>query len=119
MSDTEPRQLADGELRRLGARAKAASRVLAAASTAQKDAALRVAADLLEARTDDLLSANAGDTARAEAAGTTAMVVDRLRLTAARIAGMAGGLRQVAALADPVGEVVDGWVRPNGLRIRR
>src|ERR1700676_4382688 len=119
MSDTEPRQLADGELRRLGARAKAASRVLAAASTAQKDAALRVAADLLEARTDDLLSANAGDTARAEAAGTTAVVVDRLRLTAARIAGMAGGLRQVAALADPVGEVVDGWVRPNGLRIRR
>jgi glutamate-5-semialdehyde dehydrogenase len=107
------------DLRLLGNRAKAASRVLAGASTEQKDAALRAAADLLEARADELLAANAVDVDRATAAGTTSTVVDRLRLTGARIAGMAGGLRQVAALADPVGEIVDGWVRPNGLRIRR
>jgi glutamate-5-semialdehyde dehydrogenase len=106
-------------LRALGERAKAASRVLAGVPTAQKDAALRVAADLLEARADDLLAANAVDVERAGRAGTGATVIDRLRLTPARVAGMAGGLRQVAALADPVGEIVDGWVRPNGLRIRR
>jgi glutamate-5-semialdehyde dehydrogenase len=111
--------MSDDELRRLGARAKAASRVLAAASTAQKDAALRVAADLLEARTDELIAANAADLDRAERAGVSPTVSDRLRLTPARVAGMAGGLRQVATLADPVGEIVDGWVRPNGLRIRR
>jgi len=59
------------------------------------------------------------DISRAEEAGTSQTVIDRLRLTPARVGGMAGGLRQVAALADPVGEIVDGWVRPNGLRIRR
>jgi glutamate-5-semialdehyde dehydrogenase len=106
-------------LRGLGERAKAASRILAGASTAQKDAALGAAADLLEARTDDVLAANAEDIRRAEEAGTTPTVVDRLRLSAARVTAMAGGLRQVAALPDPVGEVIDGWVRPNGLRIRR
>jgi glutamate-5-semialdehyde dehydrogenase len=103
----------------LGRRAKAASRVLAGASTAAKDDALRAAADLLVERSDDVLAANAADVSRAQDAGTTPTVVDRLRLTPARIEGMAGGLRQVAALADPVGEVIDGWVRPNGLRIRR
>ena len=106
-------------LRALGERAKAASRALAGASTAQKDAALRVAADLLEAQAEDVLAANAVDVERAAGSGTSATVIDRLRLTPARISGMAGGLRQVAALADPVGEIVDGWVRPNGLRIRR
>lgn len=103
----------------LGRRAKAASRVLATASTAAKDDALRAAADLLVARAAEVLDANAADVARAEAEGVSATVVDRLRLTEARIEGMAGGLRQVAALADPVGEVLDGWVRPNGLRIER
>ncbi|GAC1316509.1 MAG: glutamate-5-semialdehyde dehydrogenase [Acidimicrobiales bacterium] len=106
-------------LRSLGERAQIASRDLAAASTAQKDEALRVAADLLESRRAEILTANAVDVERAEAAGTTAAVVDRLRLTAGRVTAMANGLRQVAALPDPVGEVVDGWVRPNGLRIRR
>ena len=106
-------------MRDLGARAKVASRSLANASTSTKDEALRLAADLLEARTAEIMAANAGDVARAEQAGTTATVVDRLRLTPARVAGMAAGLRKVAALADPVGEIVDGWVRPNGLRIRR
>src|SRR5579885_2440565 len=102
-----------------GARVKAAARVLATASTSHKDAALHAAADLLESRADEILAANADDVARAEAAGTPTTVIDRLRLTPARIAAMAGGLRQVASLPDPVGEVVDGWVRPNGLRIRR
>ena len=103
----------------LGRRAKAASRVLAAASTAQKDAALLAAADLLVDRTADIVAANDTDVARAESEGVTRTVVDRLRLTPDRVAAMAGGLRQVAALTDPVGEVLDGWVRPNGLRISR
>ena len=103
----------------LGRRAKAASRVLATTSTAAKDDALRSAADLLVARSAEILEANAVDVARAEADGVSATVVDRLRLTDARIESMAGGLRQVAGLPDPVGEVLDGWVRPNGLRISR
>ena len=103
----------------LARRAKAASRALATASTATKDQALRAAADLLEARTSDLLAANALDVATAEAAGTGAGLVDRLRLTPERVAAMAGGLRQVADLPDPVGEVVDSWDRPNGLRLSR
>jgi glutamate-5-semialdehyde dehydrogenase len=102
-----------------GARAKAASRALALASTADKDAALHAAAELLVERSDDILSANALDVARAESAGTTSTVVDRLRLDADRVASMAAGLGQVAALADPVGQVVEGWTRPNGLRITK
>jgi glutamate-5-semialdehyde dehydrogenase len=102
----------------LGRRAKAASRTLATTSTADKDAALHAAADLLVERADDLLAANAVDVEREAAAGVSATVVDRLRLTTARVEAMAGGLRQVASLADPVGEVTAGWVRPNGLRIR-
>ena len=93
--------------------------MLATASTTLKDAALLAAADLLEARVDDVLSANAADVAAAQDAGIGAGLVDRLRLDPSRVAAMAGGLRQVAGLADPVGEVLDGWVRPNGLRISR
>ncbi len=103
----------------LGARAKAASRVLATASTEVKDAALLAAADLLLDRHAEILSANAEDVATAEAAGERATVVDRLRLSDARLQSMAAGLRQVASLADPVGEVTDGWTRPNGLRVQR
>jgi glutamate-5-semialdehyde dehydrogenase len=103
----------------LGRRAKAASRVLATAPTPAKDAALEAAAELLVRRTAEILDANAADVARAEEAGTPAPVVDRLRLTPARVEAMAGGLRQVAALPDPVGEVTDGWTRPNGLVIER
>ncbi|HNB96302.1 MAG TPA: glutamate-5-semialdehyde dehydrogenase [Microthrixaceae bacterium] len=103
----------------LANRAKAASRRLATASTAVKDEALLTAADLLEARSADVLAANSLDVAGAEGAGIPAGLVDRLRLTEDRVAAMASGLRQVAALADPVGEVLDGWVRPNGLRISR
>jgi glutamate-5-semialdehyde dehydrogenase len=103
----------------LGRRAKVASRLLATASTEAKDAALLGAADLLLERSADVLDANAADVERAESAGVSSPVVDRLRLSSARIEGMATGLRKVAALADPVGEITDGWVRPNGLRIAR
>src|SRR5690606_22078842 len=103
----------------LANRAKAASRRLATASTAVKAEALLTAADLLEARSADVLAANSLDVAGAEGAGIPTGLVDRLRLTEDRVAAMASGLRQVAALADPVGEVLDGWVRPNGLRISR
>jgi glutamate-5-semialdehyde dehydrogenase len=103
----------------LGRRAKAASRLLATASTAAKDAALHQAADLLTQRAGDILAANAADLEVAAAGGMEPGPLDRLRLTDARIAGMASGLRQVAALPDPVGEVLDGWRRPNGLEIQR
>ena len=103
----------------LGRRSKAASRALATASTEQKNHALHAAADRLVVSSDVVLSANAVDVTRAETDGVSSTVVDRLRLDEKRIASMAGGLRQVASLADPVGEIIDGWVRPNGLRISR
>src|SRR5215207_7852262 len=103
----------------LGRRAKAAMAALASASTADKDAALLAAADLLEQRSADLLAANAVDLEAAEAAGLEPGPLDRLRLTEARITGMADGLRAVATLPDPIGEVLDGWQRPNGLKIER
>jgi glutamate-5-semialdehyde dehydrogenase len=89
------------------------------ASTADKDAALHAAADLLVANSQTIIEANRVDVGRAEASGMAAPLVDRLRLDPGRIDGMAGGLRQVAALADPVGRISDGWTRPNGLRIER
>src|SRR3954469_11254694 len=103
----------------LGRRAKAASRALAQASTAPKDAALLTAADLLLERAPEIQAANQVDLGAAAAAGMAAGPLDRLRLTDARLAGMANGLRTVAALPDPVGEVLDGWKRPNGLLIER
>jgi glutamate-5-semialdehyde dehydrogenase len=103
----------------LGRRARVASRRLAAALTAEKDAALLTAADLLVERAPEILAANAADADRAAADGMEAGPLDRLRLTDARVGGMADGLRKVAALPDPVGEVLDGWVRPDGLEIQR
>jgi len=111
--------MSSASLESLGARARAAARVLATTRAEAKDVALLTAADLLVERADDVLRANAEDVAAAEAAGVTGTVVDRLRLSPARIDGMAAGLRTVAALPDPVGSVVDGWVRPNGLRIEQ
>jgi len=103
----------------IGRRVKAASAVVATAPAAQRDAALRMAADGLEAASEAIVAANAVDVSRAEQDGVSPTVVDRLRLDADRVHAMADGLRQVAALTDPVGEVLDGWVRPNGLRIER
>lgn len=106
-------------LAEIGRRAKAASRRLAATSSAARNDALVRAADLLVERTADILEANAVDVGRAEQNGADPTSLDRLRLSGAGVAAMAGGLRNVAGLPDPVGEVVDGWVRPNGLRIER
>ncbi|MDG1878174.1 MAG: glutamate-5-semialdehyde dehydrogenase [Acidimicrobiales bacterium] len=103
----------------LARRAKAATSALVVASTAEKDAALKAAADMLGSNADAILEANARDVAEAEANGMEPGLVDRLRLDVGRIGGMASGLRQVAALRDPVGEITEGWVRPNGLKIER
>ena len=106
-------------LEQLGARAKAASSVLACASRGQKDKALTAIADALTARCTEILAANAEDIARGEANGMRASLIDRLRLDEGRIAGMAQGVREVAAAADPVGRVLWGETRPNGLQIRK
>lgn len=92
---------------------------MAKVSTVEKNEALLNAADRLSEHADELIAANGIDVGSAEANGIASGLVDRLRLTPQRIEGMADGLRQVASLADPVGEVLDGWVRPNGLRISR
>ena len=99
--------------------AREASRVLATASRARKDAALRAMAEALLADLDAVLAANALDVARAEASGTPTSLVDRLRLDESRVAGMADGLVQLAGLADPVGDVVRGWTTPAGVSIRQ
>ncbi|MFM9376622.1 glutamate-5-semialdehyde dehydrogenase [Gordonia sp. VNK21] len=98
---------------------KRAARRLATLTTDQKNTVLLAAADAIDAAADTVLAANAEDVARAEDAGTEASLVDRLRLTGARIAGITGGLRQVAALPDPIGEVVQGKTLPNGLELRQ
>ncbi|KQY31518.1 gamma-glutamyl phosphate reductase [Nocardia sp. Root136] len=100
-------------------RARVASRVLAQLTTAQKNDALHAAADALLAAADRVLAANAADIATAQAAGTEENLLDRLRLTKARIDGIASGLRQVATLPDPVGVIVRGSTLPNGLEIRQ
>ncbi|WP_428120876.1 glutamate-5-semialdehyde dehydrogenase [Candidatus Poriferisodalis sp.] len=110
---------ADTEMSVLGRRAKRAATLLAGTSGAERNDALLAAAELLEAATDEVLAANDVDVAAAQAAGTSETLVDRLRLDSGRIAAMAAGLRSVEALADPVGQVVDGWTRPNGLEIER
>jgi glutamate-5-semialdehyde dehydrogenase len=100
-------------------RAREASHGLALATRAEKDRALLAMADALEAQAATVLEANAEDVTRAEQAGTEANIVDRLRLTADRISGMAQGLRDVAGLPDPVGEVVRGSTLANGLELRQ
>ncbi|RCK68092.1 glutamate-5-semialdehyde dehydrogenase [Desertihabitans brevis] len=99
--------------------AKDASRALATATRATKDAALHAMADALATAEADVLAANATDVAAAEQAGTAASLVDRLRLDPSRLAGMVDGLRQLAALPDPVGDVVRGWSRPDGVQVRQ
>ena len=107
------------ELETLGQRAKAAARQLSATSTAQKNQALLAMADRLLGEQARVLAANARDMAEGKAKGLSAALLDRLLLTPARIDAMAEGLRQVAALPDPVGECVSGVRRPNGLEIRK
>ena len=99
--------------------AKEASRVLALAPTRTKNEALSQMARGLEEKAASILEANRADLARARSKGLTRAFVDRLTLTDGRIEEMATGVRQVAALPDPVGEVVETWRRPNGLEISR
>jgi glutamate-5-semialdehyde dehydrogenase len=106
-------------MRGLGEAALAAQPVLARAPRAQKDAALRAAADALRGRRAALLEANAADMAAARAKGLTGAMLDRLQLDDARLESMARGLEDIAALEDPVGRVLAEWTRPNGLRIAR
>ncbi|HET6576315.1 MAG TPA: glutamate-5-semialdehyde dehydrogenase [Fimbriiglobus sp.] len=98
-------------------RARAAAAVLTVARTAEKNAWLLASADALEKRSDEVLTANAEDVAAAPGYGLTAAAIDRLTLTPARLKSVADGLRQVAALSDPVGDVREGGVRPNGLQV--
>ncbi|MFP5336284.1 MAG: glutamate-5-semialdehyde dehydrogenase [Actinomycetes bacterium] len=100
-------------------RAREASRALATATRATKDAALLAAADALVAATETIEKANAHDLERGERDGLNPGLLDRLRLDAGRIAGIAEAVREVAALPDPVGEVVRGQTLPNGLRLRQ
>ncbi|KJE25501.1 glutamate-5-semialdehyde dehydrogenase [Frankia torreyi] len=106
-------------VRDVAVRAKAAAALLAPVSRGEKDRVLLAMAEALLARSAGILAANAEDVAAAQAAGTPGAMVDRLTLTEARLAGMADGLRQVATLDDPVGEVVRGRVLPNGMELRQ
>lgn len=96
-----------------------AARRLALASSAQKNEALAICAELLRTNADLVVRANAKDLGNARRAGMAPSLLDRLLLGEQRVYAMAEGLRDVAALDDPVGEVTGGWVRPNGLRIRK
>jgi glutamate-5-semialdehyde dehydrogenase len=107
------------QVRDAARRARVAARVLASLPTVAKDHALRVAADALVANTERILTANADDLRSARAANTPAAMIDRLALDPKRVEGIAAGLRQVAGLADPVGEVLRGYTLPNGLALRQ
>ena len=100
-------------------RARRAATELSRANRSAKDAGLHAMADALGKAETAVLEANAADIARAEAAGTGSALIDRLRLNADRIAGMADGLRDLAALPDPVGDVVRGWTNANGVQVRQ
>jgi len=103
----------------LGRRARAASLALAVAPTAAKNDALRRLADLIDASAGPILAANRTDAAGARADGLPPAQVDRLVLDEARLKKLAESVREVAALPDPVGEVLEEWVRPNGLKFRK
>jgi glutamate-5-semialdehyde dehydrogenase len=100
-------------------RAREAATALGTATRATKDAALLAMADALLARTPEVLTGNAADVEAAREGGLTAAMIDRLSLTEGRVAAMAEALRQMAALPDPVGEVVRGSTLPNGLELRQ
>ena len=103
----------------MGRRAREGAAALARASTEAKNAALMLMAERLEKDATKILEANAQDLDAARAKGRDAAFLDRLTLTGPAIASMAKGLREIAALPDPVGQVMDRWTRPNGLEISR
>jgi glutamate-5-semialdehyde dehydrogenase len=109
----------ESDLMHMGERARAAALALAQVPAAEKNRILLAMADEMSARESAILEANARDMAAAEANGLTAAMKDRLLLNSKRLAAMADGVRQVATLPDPVGEVLASWERPNGLRIEK
>ena len=117
--NVRPHQEIEITLRSMGERARAASRVLAHASPAQKNRALHATAAAIRASEAEILAANARDMAAAGAAGLSAAMLDRLQLDPGRVQAMAAGIEVIAALPDPVGAVLAEWTRPNGLRIQR
>ena len=117
------RQAADEDvadvMARIGATARGAAQALSLADTEAKNRALELAADRIEAQVEAILKANARDLAEAKAHGLSGAMLDRLALDEERIAAISKGLREIAALPDPVGDVMAEWERPNGLRIQR
>src|SRR5688572_6444586 len=103
----------------LGRNARASARPLAIASAERKHAALIGMAEALVRRQDEILDANAIDMKNGEDAGLSSALMDRLKLTPGRIRDMADGIRAIAELRDPIGEVIADWDRPNGLHIER
>jgi glutamate-5-semialdehyde dehydrogenase len=106
-------------MQRLGKDARAAAKALARADADTKNRALTAAAAAIRADTSAILAANARDIDAAKGAGATAAFLDRLMLNAARVEAMAKGIEDIAALKDPIGDVIADWTRPNGLRITR
>ena len=107
------------DFNKMGSNAKAAERILGVADTRLKNKALEAMATALEEKTDSIIAANETDLENGRQNHMSDSLLDRLRLTPERIADMADGIRQVAALGDPIGEIMEGSVRPNGMRIRR
>ena len=107
------------EVHAVGLRARAASAILRTLHRDQKDAALLAIADSLLQKTSDIIAANDLDVQAARRAGTDPAIIDRLTLTGQRLADIAGAVRQVAALPDPVGDVLRGYTLPNGLKVRQ
>lgn len=103
----------------LARRARQAGYLMAQTKGQVRDMALKLAAQLLRQRTSQIIEANARDMAAGEKAGLKKAELDRLRLDEKRIAGIAGDIEQIAGQVDPVGQVIDGWVRPTGLRIEK
>lgn len=108
-----------GYVRKLAEEARAASVIMAATTGEQRRRLVLAMADALAAGSDAVLAANARDMRDAEAAGTQGAMLDRLRLDGDRVAGIVAALREIADLPDPVGEVTQSAVRPNGLRVER
>src|SRR5690349_22774286 len=106
------------DVRAVAERARTAAAALAPLPRKTKDAALHAMADALEAHTDQILAANAEDVDAGRKSGTSEALLDRLSLDAKRVTAMADGLRHVATLPDPIGEVVRGSTLPNGLELR-
>jgi glutamate-5-semialdehyde dehydrogenase len=106
-------------LEQIGQRAEAASRVLAQATTATKNEALLAIADRIEQETEAILAANQADLKAGSERGLSSAMLDRARLDAKRIKAIATSVREVVNIADPVGEVLKRWSRPNGLQISR